>query len=50
MGFGGGPTYMISWLIDRLVDLFAMRVWFILFLDMRISIYTYSLFTDLASW
>ena len=40
-GFGGGPTYMISWLIDRLIDSFVMYDWFNLFLDMRIIIYIY---------
>ena len=37
-GFDGGPTYEIPWLIDWLIDLFAMHDWFILFLDMRLII------------
>ena len=35
-GFGGGPIYLTSWLIDCSTDLFAMHDWFTLFLDMRL--------------
>ena len=35
-GFGGGPTYVNSRLIDYLIDLFAMRDWFAMFHDMYI--------------
>ena len=27
--FGGGPTYMISWLIDGLINMIAIHDWFI---------------------
>ena len=36
MGFGGGPTYGTSWLIDWLIDSLAICDWFTLFLDIYI--------------
>ena len=36
LGFGGGPTYEISWLIDWLIDSLAICNWFTLFLDIHI--------------
>ena len=44
-GFGGGPTYVNSWLIDRLIDLFTMHDCFAIFHDMYIIILC--LFTNL---
>ena len=38
MGFGGGPTYVTSWLIDWLIDLTVMHDWFILIIDIHIII------------
>ena len=36
MGFGGGPTYVISlWLIDCLIELLVIHIWFILLCDMH---------------
>ena len=37
-GFGGGPTYMILWLIDLFIDLFVTRDWFIPLYDMHVII------------
>ena len=34
LGFGGGPTRVILWLIDWLVDLIVIHVWFILLYDL----------------
>ena len=33
-GFGGGPTYVIDRLIDWLIDLIVIHIWFILLYDM----------------
>ena len=41
LGFGEGPTYETSWLIDCVIDLLIMRVWPILFIDMRLIIFVY---------
>ena len=38
-----GPTYVILWLIDWLIDLITMHDWFILFLNMHITILCSSL-------
>ena len=34
LGFGWGPTRVILWLIDWLVDLIVIYVWFILLYDL----------------
>ena len=47
MGFGGGPTYETSWLIDWLIDLIAMNDGFYYAL-WRIS--WLLLCTNLLSW
>ena len=47
-GFGGGPTYVNSWLIDRLIDLFTTHDRFAIFHDMYIIILC--LFTNHIPW
>ena len=49
-GLWWGPYISDFLMINWLIDLIAMHDWFILFLNMRISICTYPLFTDPASW